>query len=120
VSGAGDDGRWRPVLLSALVFPGLGQLARRRYGPAVAFGGTSLVLLAALLRRVFVEARARMPTDPDELLSRLADEPGWPLRLAAEIQRDNAPLFLWMTIALFALWGLSIWDAWREPGRPTH
>jgi hypothetical protein len=108
----------RPALLSALVFPGAGQFSRGRYGSALAFGGTTLALLAVAVRRVVVETRARLPTDPDELLSHLLDEPGWPLRLAAEIQRDNASLFLWLTVALVVVWALSIWDAWREaPGK---
>jgi hypothetical protein len=116
--GPGTPSRWRPALLSALVFPGAGQLSRHRYGPALAFGGTTLALLAVVVRRVVVETQARLPTDPDELLSRLLGEPGWPLRLAAEIQRDNAALFFWLTLALVAVWALSVWDAWREaPGR---
>ena len=115
----GRSRRLRPALLSALVFPGAGQFTRRRYGPALAFGGTTLALLAVVVRRVVVETQARLPTDPDELLARLLDEPGWPLRLAAEIQRDNASLFLWLTVALVAVWGFSIWDAWREAPAKT-
>lgn len=106
--------RWKAALLSALVFPGFGQLARRRYGAALAFAGSTLVLLAVVFRRVWLEAQARLPVDPDELLSRLLDEPGWPLRLASEIQRDNASFFLWLTLALVLVWGLSVWDAWRQ------
>jgi hypothetical protein len=109
--------RWKPALLSALVFPGLGQLARRRYAAGLACAGSSLLLLAVLFRRVWVEAQARMPTDPNELLSRLLDEPGWPVRLAAEIQRDNASFFLWLTLAIVIIWALSVWDAWRDAGR---
>lgn len=116
---APPHGRWRPALLSALVFPGFGQFALRRYGPALAFGGTTLALLAVVTRRVVVETRARLPTDPDELLSHLLAEPAWPLRLAAEIQRDNATLFLWLTVGLVAVWALSVWDAWREANRRT-
>lgn len=106
--------RWKAALLSALVFPGFGQLARRRYGPALAFAGSTLVLLGVVFRRVWVEAQARLPADPDELLSRLLDEPGWPVRLASEIQRDNASFFLWLTLALVLVWVLSVWDAWRQ------
>ena len=108
---------WKPVLLSALVLPGLGQLVRRRRGAGLAFLGSTLALLAVLLRRVWVETQARLPTDPDELLSLVLDEPGWPLRLAEEIQRASASFFLWVTIALVAVWALSVWDAWRDPGR---
>jgi hypothetical protein len=105
------------VLLSALVFPGLGQLARRRYLAGLACAGSSVLLLAVVLRRVWLEAQARLPTDPDELLSRLLDEPGWPVRLASEIQRDNAAFFLGLTIAIVGIWAFSVWDAWRDGDR---
>ncbi len=100
-------------MLSALVFPGLGQLKGRRYAPALAFGVASLALLGVLFRRVWLEAQARLPTDPDELLGRLLDDPGWPLHLAEQIQTENGSFFLWITIAILAVWAVSVWDAWR-------
>jgi len=113
VRGPARDGRWRAALLSALVFPGLGQLKGRRYASALAFGAPSLVLLGVLFRRVWLEAQARLPTDPDELLGRLLDDPGWPLHLAEQIQRENGSFFLWITIAILVVWAVSVWDAWR-------
>jgi hypothetical protein len=111
--------RWTPTLLSALVFPGLGQMASGRYLAGLAFGLTSLALLGVVLQRVWVDVQARIPADPDELLRLLADQPVWPLRLAAEIQHDDASFFVWATVALLAIWALSVWDAWRA-GRAAH
>lgn len=107
------SGGLRPALLSGLVFPGAGQLANRCYGRALALGATSLALVAVLLRRVVTEALARIPSDPDQAATALADDPAWPLRLAAEIQRANAGFFLWITLAIVAVWALAVWDAWR-------
>jgi hypothetical protein len=110
-------GGLRPALLSGLVFPGLGQLANRAYGRALVLGGASVALLVVLLRRVVVEANARIPSDPDQAAAALLDDPLWPLHLAAEIQRANATFFLWITVAIMAVWALAIWDAWRDAGR---
>jgi hypothetical protein len=109
----------RPALLSGLVFPGVGQLANRHYGRALALGGASLALVAVLLRRVVAEASARIPADPDQAAAALLDDPAWPLHLASEIQRANAAFFLWITVAIVAVWALSVWDAWRGGGRPA-
>lgn len=107
----------RPALLSALVFPGLGQMANRSYGRALVLGGASVALLVVLLRRVVVEATARIPADPDQAASLLLQDPAWPLRLAAEIQRANATFFAWISLAIVAVWALSVWDAWRGARR---
>jgi hypothetical protein len=73
----------------------------------LAFAAGSLVVAVALVLRVAKETLARLPTDPTEL------DPLLPLRLAHEIQRDNAGFFFWITLALVALWAGSIVDAWR-------
>lgn len=99
--------RLRPVLLSGLVFPGLGQLVSGRPARALAFGGTSVALLAVLVRRVIDETARRMPEDAESLL-----DPALPFRLALEIQRQNASFFLWVTLAVVAVWALSVLDAW--------
>ncbi len=104
--------RWRAVLLSALVFPGLGQLANRRWWKAALLAGSSAALLFVLLRRVMEETLARLPEDPAALL-----DPTLPVRLAADIQADNAGLFLWVTVGLVLAWALSVADAWREAAR---
>ncbi len=104
--------RWRAPLLSALVFPGLGQLANRRLGRALVFAVTAGALLVVMVRRVVQETLARLPDDP----AALAD-PALPLRLAFEIQRDNASFFLWLTVGLLLAWALSVADAWRDAAR---
>lgn len=113
----GKRSSWRPVLLSALVLPGLGQLAQRRYWRAAIYSLGSLALIGVLLRRVVAEAQARMPTDPEELLSTLAGNPSWPFQMAQAIQRDNAGFFGAITAGIVVLWLLSIADAWQTARR---
>jgi hypothetical protein len=99
-------GRWRSVWLSGLVFPGLGQLMCGRPLRGLAFATGSLIVAVALVLRVARETLARLPTDLAEF------DPLLPLRLAHEIQRDNAGFFFWITLVLVALWAGSIADAW--------
>jgi ADP-ribose pyrophosphatase YjhB (NUDIX family) len=103
----GSGRRYRPALLSGLVFPGLGQLANGHVGRALAFVGGALALLVVFARRVWIETQARLPDDPSALL-----DPAWPIRLADEIQRANQSLFFWITLGLLTLWAGSIADAW--------
>jgi hypothetical protein len=98
---------WRPVLLSGLVFPGLGQLATGHPGRALVYGGGTVLVLLAVLRRVVQETLARLPEDPASL------DPLFPLRLAHEIHVANATYFFWLTLALVVLWAGSVIDAWR-------
>ncbi len=114
---------WRSVLLSGLVFPGLGQLVTGYPLRGLVFVTGSLAVAVVLVRRVARETLARLPTDPVEV------DPLLPLRLAHEIQRDNAGFFFWITLVLVALWAGSIVDAWRtsrqgrvtrRPGDPPH
>ncbi len=100
--------RWRSALLSALVFPGMGQLVNRRPWRALAFAAASAALLFAFAQRVYVEASGRMPDDPAAIL-----DPELPFRVAAEVERANASFFRWTTLGLAALWAASIVDAWR-------
>ena len=101
--------RWRPVLLSAAVYPGLGQLTSGHRWRALLFGGTSGILLVAFVRRIAHETLVRMPAEAEDLL-----DPALPFRLASEIQRDNGRYFLWMTLAIVAVWLASVVDAWRS------
>jgi len=105
--GSGERRRLAPVLLSLLVFPGLGQFATGRPWRGLAYAGGSLVLLVGLLRRVYAETLRLMPQDPEAVL-----DPGLPLRLAAEIHHANAALFGWTTLGIVVLWALSGLDAW--------
>ena len=109
--------RWRPALLSGIVFPGLGQLASGHPLRGLAFGGATVVALVVLVRRVARETLARMPDDPTAI------DPLFPFRLAHEIQRDNGTFFFWITVVILAVWAGSILDAWmssRPPDRSTR
>jgi hypothetical protein len=101
------------VLLSGLVFPGLGQLVIGRPWRALGFGAGSVALLVAVVRRVMQETARLLPEDPVELL-----DPALPFRLAVEIHRANAGFFFWVTLGIVALWAGSILDAWLSAPRP--
>jgi hypothetical protein len=121
---AGGRGRWRPALLSGLVFPGLGQAVAGRPWRALFFSASSLALIVAVIVRVMHETQRLMPTDPEALL-----DPTLPLTLAVEIHRANASFFFWCTLGIVALWAGSIVDciprgavgpAPREPDQTRH
>jgi len=97
----------RGLLLSALVFPGLGQLVTGHPWRALAFAGSSVALLVAVVRRVIRETDRLMPDDPVAIL-----DPALPFRLAVEVHRANASFFLWATVGIVAIWLASIVDAW--------
>jgi hypothetical protein len=105
---------WRPVLLSGLVLPGLGQLVSGHPTKGCVFALGSLAVIVALVRRVARETLVRLPTDPTEI------DPLLPFRLAHEIHRDNASFFLWITLALVVLWAASIVDAWLSTSPRTR
>jgi hypothetical protein len=98
-------GRWRPVLLSGLVFPGLGQLVVGRPWRALFFSASSLALIVAVVARVMRETRRLMPDDAEALL-----DPTLPFTLAVEIHRANASFFFWATLGIVALWVGAIVD----------
>jgi hypothetical protein len=75
------------------------------------YAGGSVLVLIAVLRRVARETLARLPEDPTTL------DPLFPFRLAREIHADNAAFFLWLTLALVALWAGSVVDAWVSSSR---
>jgi hypothetical protein len=105
----------RGLLLSALVFPGLGQLVTGHPWRALAFAGSSVALLVAVVRRVIRETDRLMPPDPAAIL-----DPALPFRLVAEVHRANASFFLWATLGIVAIWLASIVDAWLCPRRLDH
>jgi hypothetical protein len=102
----------KAVLLSGLVFPGLGQLASGNRWRALAFSLPSLLLLAGVVRRVLSETARLLPEDEASLL-----DPTLPFRLAIEVQRQNAGFFLAATLALIVLWAGSVVDAWLASPR---
>jgi hypothetical protein len=103
---------WRPVLLSGLVFPGLGQLVSGRPWRGLLFALGTVIGLVFLLLRVARETLARLPEDPTAI------DPLFPLRLAHEIRAANASYFFWLTLVLVVLWVGSIVDAWRGATAP--
>ncbi len=105
-------GSRRAALLSALVFPGLGQLTTGHRWRGLAFAGSSVALLAAVVQRVVRETDRLMPQDPVAIL-----DPALPFRLVAEVHRANASFFLWATVGIVAIWLASIVDAWAFPPR---
>ncbi len=108
-------GGWRPVLLSGLVFPGLGQAVAGRPWRALFFSASSLALVATVVVRVMWETQRLMPVDPEALL-----DPTLPLTLVAEIRRANASFFSWATLGIVGLWAGGIADAFLlgDGGRP--
>jgi hypothetical protein len=100
------DRRWRPVLLSGLVLPGLGQLATGQWLKGLVLAGASLVAAVLLIVRVSGEALRRMPTDP------LDFDVGTVFDMAAAIRHDNASFFSGITLLLVALWVVAVVDAW--------
>jgi len=104
--GARPRGRWRPVLLSGLVFPGLGQAVTGHPWRALFFSASSLALVVAVVERVMRETQRLMPVDPEALL-----DPTLPFTLAVEIHRANASFFFWATLGIVALWVGAMLDA---------
>ena len=104
-SDARPRGRWRPVFLSGLVLPGLGQLVTGHPWRALFFSAPSLALVVAVVGRVMRETRRLMPVDPVALL-----DPMLPFTLAVEIHRANASFFFWATVGILALWVGAIVD----------
>jgi hypothetical protein len=98
---------WKPMLLSGLVFPGLGQLVTGHPWRALGFAGPSVALLVAVVVRVARETLRLLPEDEASLL-----DPALPFRLVVEVHRANASFFLWATLAIVALWIGSMADAW--------
>ncbi|MCM2257595.1 MAG: HIT family protein [Vicinamibacteria bacterium] len=93
------DSRFRPLLLSGLLWPGAGQVVagRRRFGGALAIAAAVVCVL--LIRALVAETLLRMPTDPvffDDFGSIVALSQ----RLAAEIRPALAP-YLWTLLGLW-------------------
>jgi diadenosine tetraphosphate (Ap4A) HIT family hydrolase len=99
--------RFSPVLLSALVWPGLGQLVKGEWAKGLAIVAGTLVAFGALAVRVWEEAMRRLPTDPAGFdLVQVFD-------MATSIRQDNAAFFTGVTAALVGLWAIAVADAWR-------
>jgi hypothetical protein len=112
----GRHGRWRPVLLSGLVLPGLGQAVSGRPWRALVFAGSTVGLLVAVVFRVLRETQRLLPNEAEDLL-----DLALPFRLAVEVHRANASFFFWATLVLVALWIGSMVDAFllSDPVSPV-
>ncbi len=100
--------RWRAVLLSGLVWPGLGQLVSGQVAKGLAIIAGTLGAFAWLCMRVAGEALRRMPSDAETF------DLFHVFEIAADIRRDNAAFFSGITLALVGLWVLAVYDAWRS------
>ena len=90
--------RWRSVLLSGLVWPGLGQLVSGHVAKGLSIVAGTLAAFAWLCARVAGEVFRRMPSEPTIL------DLGEMLEMAAAIRRDNAAFFSGITFVLVGLW----------------
>ena len=105
--GASSGSPWRAVLLSGLVWPGLGQILSRQYLKAAAFMGGTLAVVGLLLVKVVHEALRLVPSDTSTL------DPLLVFTLTAQIEQSNRAFFRGVTLALVVLWVLAVVDAWR-------
>jgi diadenosine tetraphosphate (Ap4A) HIT family hydrolase len=102
-----SSSRLSPLLLSALVWPGLGQLVKGEWVKGLAIVAGTLVTFGALVVRVWDEAVRRFPADPTGFdLAQVFD-------MATAIRQDNAGFFSGITAVLVGLWALAVADAWR-------
>jgi len=100
----------KAVLLSALVFPGLGQLFQKRYLMAAIVISLSSLCLYILFTEMLVETNAAA--------ARIMQSGSMDfMRIHAEAQQIvlklNTPLFLGAGYSLIALWLLSIVDIFK-------
>ncbi len=99
------------VLLSALVFPGLGQIALKRYERGVVLILASLAGLVVLVAKATREAKRILETiesgggviDPDAMSRAIAEATSWSGNLAFNL----------LLVAIMLLWMYSAFDAYR-------
>lgn len=97
--------RVRPLLLTALVWPGLGQLAERRLVLGLLFAGAALGSALAFISILFQETLRRLPQDTPLL------DPADVWRIAHEVVATaGGTLELWI-VALVACWALAVLDS---------
>lgn len=106
--GAPRSRRWSPILLSGLVWPGLGQLVSGQVAKGLLIIAGTLAAFAWLCLRVLGETFRRMPDDP------AAFDLEQVFEMAAAIRRDNAAFFSGIAAVLVGLWALAVFDAWRS------
>jgi diadenosine tetraphosphate (Ap4A) HIT family hydrolase len=110
----GRDPPLRAALLSALVWPGAGQIRNRQYAKGLALVGAVLATAGTLLVRMLTEVLRVLPTDGTFV------DPFSAWDLAREIQDQNRGEFLAFSLVLLALWIYATWDAWRVARRSVR
>jgi len=103
--------RWKPILFSALVLPGIGQLYQRRWktgaGLLALFVGSAFYVMlqwTAWYQHILMTLeKQNLPTDPDRLIQWVTDQVG---KIGVDPMVQVAQ---WL---LLACWLLSIIDAW--------
>jgi len=105
---------YRAVLLSALVCPGLGQVALGE-----PFKGWLLVV-ASLAAAVGVAAKVSL--DATRLLPRLVADPSLDelLRFWGDLRQASGPVFVGGTVVLAGLWFYSVLDALKASVKPPR
>jgi diadenosine tetraphosphate (Ap4A) HIT family hydrolase len=105
---AGNPSPWPAALLSALVWPGAGQIKNRRYVKAALLSLATMAVLVQLVAGVVADATALLLDAPAPAgLGEIWD-------IALEVQRRNAGSLSWLTLALVAIWAIAVADAWRD------
>jgi diadenosine tetraphosphate (Ap4A) HIT family hydrolase len=97
--------RWAPVLLSALVWPGAGQLRRGELVKGLLLAGAGLVAAIRLVAVVSRETLGALALEPLPL------DPLRLLPLAVEIQGRLASELSTVTILLLLIWVIAVGDA---------
>jgi len=103
---------WRPALLSGLVWPGLGQLAKHQYTKGLLLMTLSLLVAIGVAFRIARDVLESLWSNPSELdLIQLV--------VAAQRVREASGGFVLLgSLALAALWIYAVADAYRSPPRP--
>jgi len=103
---------WTPVLLSGLLWPGLGQMRNGDRLKGIALASAGLLAMGLFVTRITRDAAAALleAPPPEGLLDILA--------LAQEIRTRHASEISVLTFVLVAVWIVSVVDAWWGARRP--
>lgn len=106
----------KAVLLSALLFPGAGQILLKRYVTGLALAGTALIALSVLIYRAIQDAEAiaaqilqgKIAPDTNAIIDALAQQR----------QHADSSMATLCTQLLIASWIISIAHAWWTARQP--
>jgi diadenosine tetraphosphate (Ap4A) HIT family hydrolase len=103
---------WTPVLLSGLLWPGLGQMRNGDALKGLALATAGLVAMGAFVVRISRDAAAALlEAPPPEGFRDI-------LTLAQEVRTRHASELSLLTFVLVAVWVVSVADAWWGARRP--